>query len=264
LLLAVVSGGAEYAAWKGGVGLSGVVYGLCTLLWVVQGTHPALHGTITRRTLEIFGVWLIVCFVLTVTNILPVGNIAHGAGAVCGWLLGKCIVAAPRRRAAWCGALAAITLLVCVGATVGRPWVNFTQWLGDDSSRGYAALRQGRYDDAIRLLEAAAQKQPHSTSVLTNLGSAYAQKDRPRQARELWLQVVAIDPAAKDRLASSIASTFDQEAAAAAKHADLAAVRSFAQESLRWNPNGAYPKKILEWARATEAEKSKGSGGGGG
>ncbi len=257
LLLAVVSNGAEYATGATGVGLSGVVYGFCTLLWVVQSKYPALEGTVTRRTLELFGIWFVICIVLTVMKVLPVGNVAHGVGAICGWLLGKCIVAEPRRRAPWYGALVGAILLVGAGATVARPWTNMSRWFGSNASAGQVAIKEGRYDDAVRLLEAARQKSPRDAAVLINLGIAYMHKERPEEAMGVFKAAVGIDPAKRDWVAPSIASILDNQAAEAAKRGDTSAVRTLEMESLGWNPKGEYAGKLLEWARETEEEMKK-------
>ncbi len=254
VLLAVISSAAEYAMWEGGVGLSGVVYGLCTLLWVAQGKYPALEGTVSRQTLELLGAWFVICIVLTVTKVMPVGNFAHGAGALAGWLLGKCIVAEPRRRARFYAALASLILLVGAGTTIARPWINFSPWMSSKSMRGAIALKEGRYEDAVRLLEDAAKDAPGDKIVLFNLGIAYQKMDRHHDALQAYKQAIDIDPSLRPSLAPSIASIFDHEAADAAKRNDAAAVKLLAEESLRWDPSDEYAQQMLEWAAATEGK----------
>jgi membrane associated rhomboid family serine protease len=126
-LLAIISSGAEFALVSSGVGLSGVVYGLCLFIWVAQRKIPALEGTVGPKALQVLGIWFVVCIVLTVTKIMPVGNVAHGAGAIAGWMLGKAVTA-ERGRAGWWIGLAALVALALWGATVGRPTVNMSQW----------------------------------------------------------------------------------------------------------------------------------------
>lgn len=252
VLLAVFSSAAEFAFLQGGVGLSGVVYGLCTLIWVAQAKVPALAGTITKRTLQFFGVWFIVCIVFTITGFMPVANIAHGAGALVGWILGKCLVA--ERRASWIAVLVTMIALVGVGATVARPTINFSPQFRDNGYKGWLAGQEGRYEDAARLLEDAAKERPTDVAILTNLGIAYVHLNRKAEALQLFEQVIAFEPSARDELAPFIASSFDFDADAAAKRGDLERVRSLAAESLRWNPAGTYAKQILLWA--DEAENS--------
>ncbi|HVU62328.1 MAG TPA: rhomboid family intramembrane serine protease [Phycisphaerales bacterium] len=297
-LLAFVSSGAEFAFESAGVGLSGVVYGLCTYLWVVQRDVPVLRGVIGRRTLEIFAVWFVACIALTVANILPVGNVAHGAGALAGWVLGLtgwhaawrhrrlpagAAIAAdgtesahetpaaaestggessapPRRRPAAIGALVVLIALVGAAATVGQPWVNIHRWVGSKAVRGWMALQAGRYDEALPLLEAAAKEPTANAMTLVNLGSVYLKKGRYGDAKAAYVRAVAMDASARERVARQVAWLTDQEAKQAAERGDTAAVRALAGEALGWDSSDDYAKKLIEWAAQEEAEKSKGVG----
>ncbi len=88
LLLALASGLAEFSIFYGGVGLSGVGYGLWGMLWVLERRDARFAGTVDSQTSRTFVIWFFICIGLTVAEILPVGNVAHGAGAVMGALLG--------------------------------------------------------------------------------------------------------------------------------------------------------------------------------
>src|SRR5215472_15144378 len=98
LLFAIGPNALEYAFASGGVGLSGVGYGLFGLLWVLSKRDERFRDAIDQRTIQLFVGWFFLCIVLTALNILPVGNIAHGAGAVFGILAGF-VITLPERLA---------------------------------------------------------------------------------------------------------------------------------------------------------------------
>src|ERR1700722_13554187 len=57
LLLAVIANGAEYAILSGGIGLSGIVYGLFGLLWVLSRHNQKFAEVIDQKTAGLFVVW---------------------------------------------------------------------------------------------------------------------------------------------------------------------------------------------------------------
>jgi membrane associated rhomboid family serine protease len=149
LFLAAGSAAAEWAFSGGGVGLSGVGYGLFGLLWVLSRRTQRFAGAIDGKTIQVFVVWFFLCIAFTVMNILPVGNVAHGSGAILGALLGFAITARPAPRIAW--GTATVVLLAGIGlcASVLRPRVNFSKSGGyDEFQLGYEALTAGRNEEA--------------------------------------------------------------------------------------------------------------------
>src|SRR5262249_2296939 len=76
-LFALASGAFDYALWEGGVGLSGVVYGLFGLLWILSARDERFRDAVDKRTVQLFVAWFFICIVLTATKILPVANVAH-------------------------------------------------------------------------------------------------------------------------------------------------------------------------------------------
>ncbi len=70
-----------------------------------------------------------------------------------------------------------LALLVAAG-TVGRPYINFTEFAGDEYGQmGYTALTRGHYEDAVRYLRLALQRRGRS-GTWYNLGLAYQELDR--------------------------------------------------------------------------------------
>jgi membrane associated rhomboid family serine protease len=124
LLLALFSSAAEFLVFRGGIGLSGVVYGSFGLLYSVRGSDrgPAYH--LTSQTIQLFVAWFFACILLTYTGALPVANVAHGAGAAAGYAIGRGILS--RHQRAWLvGVVAATTLITC--CTLYMPW-DYSWW----------------------------------------------------------------------------------------------------------------------------------------
>lgn len=149
VLFSVGPNALEYAFASGGVGLSGVGYGLFGLLWVLSKRDERFRDAIDQRTIQLFVGWFFFCIVLTITNILPVGNIAHGAGAVLGILTGFAI-ALPERVGPVAAGAGAI-LFGLWAATLGRPTVNLSRSGGyEECKLGYYALMAKRDQEAVR------------------------------------------------------------------------------------------------------------------
>ena len=215
-VLAVVGGAAEFAFGSTGVGLSGVVYGVCALVWSAQRGVTALRGVVGQRTINLFAAWFVLCIVLTVTKVMPIANFAHAAGALAGWMLGRAIAAEGSRArgvgalagggggGGWVGAVGGVVVLVGVGATVGRPYVNIRMLLMRDSYMGYRALEEHRYAEAARYLEAAIKRRPGHADEMANLGSAYMGLGRYADALGMFTRASEADPTLTRGLQGSI------------------------------------------------------------
>jgi membrane associated rhomboid family serine protease len=131
LLLDAGSSAAQDAFAGPGVGLSGVGYGLLGFLWVLSHRDPRFQGTVDRGTVQLFAGWFIFCVFMTITHFWRVGNVAHGAGALLGLLLGCAVAPRSRQERVWFIALlAASLLLIVICGTVARPYVNFAAFAG--------------------------------------------------------------------------------------------------------------------------------------
>jgi len=130
VLFAAGSGAAEYAFLAGGIGLSGVVYGLFGFLWILTRRDPRFRNVIDQHTRRLFVGWFFLCILLTIVGIMLIANIAHGMGAVLGVMLGEA-VAGRRSRRRWARLAIVATAALCgVLASVARPYVNLSPWLG--------------------------------------------------------------------------------------------------------------------------------------
>jgi membrane associated rhomboid family serine protease len=81
LFFAVGSSAAEVAIFRGGIGLSGVGYGLFGLLWILGPRDERFRNVVDAQTTQLFIVWFFLCIALTVYGVMPVANVAHGVGA---------------------------------------------------------------------------------------------------------------------------------------------------------------------------------------
>jgi membrane associated rhomboid family serine protease len=182
-LLAVSSMLAEFAVFEGGVGLSGVGYGLWGMLWVLDRRDPAFHGTVDRRTSEMFIGWFFLCIVLTVTNVMPVANLAHGVGALMGALLGLIATSRGLEKQRNIAAVSILTVACVLSATIYWPWVNLSRQAEPSvEHEGLERLSRGQVKRAIRLLETAAHMRKAPPRAWFNLGVAYHQADRYEDA----------------------------------------------------------------------------------
>ncbi|MFL5340526.1 MAG: rhomboid family intramembrane serine protease [Gemmataceae bacterium] len=196
---AAIPGAAEYAFLDGGIGLSGIVYGAFGFLWWL-GRHDARYfKAVTPQTTKLFVGWFFLCIILTVTNVMPIGNIAHGVGALCGVATGWVYFAAGSRQ--WCRAIAvgAGATVILLLASVGRPLVNMSpnRW-HELASRGYDAHAAGHLDEAITLYRRALAIHPESDWAWHNLGRALADLHRGDEAEEALQRAHDLDKGSRE------------------------------------------------------------------
>lgn len=196
VLFAVVSMTAEYAIFDGGVGLSGVNYGLVGLLWVLSKRDRRFIDAVDQRTVSLMVVWFFICIALTVSRVQPVANVAHGVGALLGLLVGVVIV---EKRAALRGlaglGLAAVVAFAAVGATKLRPVVSLSKTAGQRSAHeGYLALVDNHYEEAITRYEEALELSPKEAAYWFNLGIAYEGAGQRERSREAFQKASLLEP----------------------------------------------------------------------
>jgi membrane associated rhomboid family serine protease len=120
----------------GGVGFSGVGYGLFGMLWVGRRWRGELREVCDEGTVRLFIGWFFLCIVLTYLNMMPVANIAHGTGCLFGVLYGLAVFT-PRHRRRW------IALAVVASGLVLSTLIAFP------GHRGYEHIRQRRQMEMI-------------------------------------------------------------------------------------------------------------------
>jgi GlpG protein len=104
------------------VGLSGILYGLFGLLWVGRRWRREFYAVCSDQVVHVLVAWFFICIVLTHLDMLPVANVAHGAGLGFGALYAMAFYSRRRRRLWQAGAVAATVLaLAVVVAAPGHP-----------------------------------------------------------------------------------------------------------------------------------------------
>jgi membrane associated rhomboid family serine protease len=194
LLLATGSGAFDFAFARGGVGLSGVGYGLFGLLYVLSQHDERFKESLDKRTINLFVGWFFVCIFTTAVHLFNVANVAHAAGAALGLLLGYAIVL-PARRVLIGASIGLLILLGVGGATLARPFINLSSQGGYEEARwGYDALIANRNQDAIRWYRDAVKYQPKVPSFWFNLGIAYQRSNDQAAASAAYQRAYDLDP----------------------------------------------------------------------
>jgi membrane associated rhomboid family serine protease len=195
LVLAAGSGAAEYAFIHGGIGLSGVGYGLVGFLWVLERRDERFRGAVDAQTVQLFVGWFFLCIVLTAANVWHVANVAHGVGAVMGLLTGLTVARGSLRSLY--GAAVALLLAAFGAAVYARPYVNLTaERAWDRAELGYKAMEKRDYDAGIRHYRAAiaaAGSEPDATWWF-NLGLAYEHQKNDAAAKAAYGRAAALQP----------------------------------------------------------------------
>ncbi len=170
VMLGIGSAAFEFAFLEGGIGLSGVVYGLFGVIWVLGYHDPRFSDVIDKRTVQIFIGWFFLCIVLTAINVLPVANIAHGSGAILGILIGFASVDTPFRKLSFL-ALMIFFVFGLWGATIGRPHLNFSRSRGQaEAYWAYGALSEGHYQESERWFKDLVVYRPKDAEYWYDLG----------------------------------------------------------------------------------------------
>jgi membrane associated rhomboid family serine protease len=195
LLLAVFSSLAEYAVAIGGVGLSGVGYGLFGLLWMLSWKDRRFAGAIDQRTILLFVGWFFLCIVLTHVGAWQVGNIAHAAGAILGLLLGLCIVARNWIRYVATAATTLLVIAVILASGALRPYLNHSAGAGDETAYlGYVALQKEDNKRALGLLQEALMYDERNPDWWYNYGIACQRLRKDREASKAFTLASQLNP----------------------------------------------------------------------
>ncbi|HEY2364633.1 MAG TPA: rhomboid family intramembrane serine protease [Candidatus Angelobacter sp.] len=178
LLFAVGPSALEYAFSSGGVGLSGVGYGLFGVLWILSKRDERFRDAVDQRTIQLFVIWFFFCILATATNFMRVGNIAHGAGGVLGILTGFSLTM-PKRRVPITAGIGLLLGVSLWAATIGRSKVNFSAYASyDECKRGYDAMKAGHNQEALQWFQSAAAYHYNQAPCFTSLGYVSHNLDR--------------------------------------------------------------------------------------
>lgn len=195
IALALVASAAQYGLSGPAVGLSGIGYGLFTFLWVAGISQPQKYGTLSRSTIYMLGGMFFVFIGLTLLQVLSIANVAHGAGAAMGALLGVCFTQVGTKRILGIVGAVVLTLASLAAGSVLRPMVNFSPDAGIDIARlGESEFAAHNYEAArARYLEAASYPKPQA-SFFYNAGVASERLGELQAALEHYSKAVELDP----------------------------------------------------------------------
>ena len=198
LLLAIFAAGsaaAEYAVFEGGIGLSGVGYGLFGLLFILSRRDRRFADAVDGRTAQLFVIWFFFCIGATAAGLLRIANVAHGVGGVLGLLAGLATAGRRGQSLASMAAMVGLIGLSIAGSTALRPRINLSSHGGIDSWKlGFQALEEKRFEDAVRHYERAVAIDADDATGWFNLGIAYSEAGNARAAAKAFERAAAIDP----------------------------------------------------------------------
>jgi membrane associated rhomboid family serine protease len=174
LLLGFGSNLAEFTVFSGGVGLSGVGYGLWGMLWVLERRDARFAGTVDRNTSNLFVIWFFLCIALTYAGIMSVANVAHGVGAITGALLGLAVSSGGALKWQSAAGVALVIGLGLAGSTVLWPRFNLSRTVeAEIEQAGLDALEKNEVRQGVRLLERATRIRGAPARAWYNLGVGY-------------------------------------------------------------------------------------------
>lgn len=203
IFLAFGSSVAEYAFSIGGVGLSGVNYGLFGLLWVLHRKDRRFWGTLDRRTVQFMVGWFFFCIVATMAHAMRVANVAHGAGAILGVMLGYALVEKNKRRKQGYIALIVVAMLAIFAAgTGGRKYINFSGYAEREAEKqaysfsdsGDKAFDDHHYQEAAEFYSKAITIDDSHSAWWYNLGLSYYNSGQQEKALDAFQHALKLKP----------------------------------------------------------------------
>ncbi len=209
LLFAAASAAAEYALFGPSMGLTGVLFGLFGLSWMLGRRDARMKGVLSPLEAQLgLGVFAL-CVGLTLAGVWRAPNVGHAAGALCGVLAGVAIADRGKWFARVLAGLAWLGLLVAsgIGAWKYRPRVNLAPDGGMDSAHlGALALDEGHYDEAIARYRTAVTVSPRSALFWYSLGVAQARSGDHAAAELAFARAVTLSPEDRTYLTGLVSS----------------------------------------------------------
>lgn len=118
------------------VGLSGVVYAIFGVLFVVRQHDERVNRFVPDWLVHVGILMLFFCLILTWSRIAPIANLAHFSGFIYGWLVGSVFYGHKRSRRLRIGFCAAHLLLIpAIDMTMHPVWKGRYQWYLADKTR---------------------------------------------------------------------------------------------------------------------------------
>jgi tetratricopeptide (TPR) repeat protein len=167
------------------------------MLYVLSRRDPRFRGAVDAGTAKLFGYWFVICVVATQLRLLHIGNTAHAVGAALGALLGLALDRAQKGHVRILGGLGLVLLsaISLAGASVLRPYVNFTKDAGLESGQlGYDALGANRIPEARAWFERSVRLSKREPSLWHNLGIVRSRSGDDAGAEAAFAKAVELAP----------------------------------------------------------------------
>jgi membrane associated rhomboid family serine protease len=175
VLVAVGSSAAQFLAGGSAIGLSGVVFGMAGLLYAVRLHKDFAAAIMTPRMVQFFVFAFVLCIILTYAKVMRIGNMAHAAGAVLGWLTGRAVL--ERQRVVFLAGIC-ILVLVEIGITMYMPWDQ--RYARFQAQR---ALQQANEEQALFWLHKVERADPDDQRIRALVRELEGDKDPAKQQR---------------------------------------------------------------------------------
>jgi membrane associated rhomboid family serine protease len=192
-IVAAASALAEQAIFRGGVGLSGVGYGVFAYGWARGRTDARWAAVVDPGTTRTFVIWFFFCIATTVSGVLGVANVAHGVGALVGGLMGL----GHTKRWAIAAWLGVVVLAIGLDLRPVRDLVNLAGMPAYEAERdAEARLNAGDVNGSVEALARAVALGPGEWRARYNYGVSLWRAGRADEACDAFAQAVEIDPGA--------------------------------------------------------------------
>ncbi|NLW85358.1 MAG: rhomboid family intramembrane serine protease [Planctomycetes bacterium] len=194
VILACGSAAAQIAISRSGVGLSGLIYGLFGMLWMLGRVNEDFR-IIQPSTFVVFVGWFLACIVLSATGLMIVANAAHGGGMLLGVLMGLVLGQRPAYLRWSAAAGLVLCLLTAVGWQVIEPVVfrqNLKPRLIQKARRAQAV---GDHASAAAVLEKLVRHEGHDPQAWFSLALARQSMHDAEGALQAFDMAFALAPA---------------------------------------------------------------------
>lgn len=244
--LAVGISAACHAFDEGGIGLSGIGYGLWGFLLVAGRRLESWRGLLHRREHVLFVLWFALCIVMTREGVWNISNWGHGSGAVLGATFAWAWEPARRfsRKKVAASAMLLLGLLGC--ATLWRERLNFGGGAASELRLAYEAMQREAWDEARADYDRAVRLAPRDSTAWWGLGSAQNRLGLAKESVASCYRAFELgvrDAQFLEALAAALAIQARTEHEAGRKVAALDCVRKAAEVT----PNEVRARKDVEW-----------------
>ncbi len=233
LVTSVGSAALEHALFDGGVGLSGIGYGLVGFGWAVERDERQISRPIVPEgTIRLFSIWFVVCCITTLTSVWKVANAAHAGGAILGVLTG---LAWAHRGMFWPWVtVLSLAGFIAMASPPLRLFVNLGEGIAHDlADEAYELIEANpegaveRYSQALTFMENANWR--------FNLGVAYERLGLHVQTSQMMLRAHELEP---DNVAyrRGAAAAQAREAADAQERDDQSEMIRYLERALELDP----------------------------